>query len=62
MDGIDEPPLRKKFVNKRFNTFLDAMYVIPQRVFGKRIRLKPPKPRAEQIYFIGACNVPLRGP
>jgi ATP-dependent Zn protease len=60
MDGIDEPPLRKKFLNRRFNTFLDALYVIPQRLFGLRIRLKPPKPRAEQIYFIGACNVPLQ--
>ena len=35
------------------------MYIVPQKLFGKRIRLKPPKPRAEQIYFIGACNVPL---
>lgn len=60
MDGIDEPPLRKKFLNKKFNTFLDAMYIVPQRIFGKRLRLKPPKPRSEQIYFIGACNVPLQ--
>jgi cell division protease FtsH len=59
MDGIDEPPLRKKFVNKRINTFLDATYLVPQKIFGRRARLKPPKPRAEQIYFIGACNVPL---
>jgi ATP-dependent Zn protease len=60
MDGIDEPPLRKKFVTKKFNTFLDAMYFVPQRVFGKRIRLRSPRPRKEQIYFIGACNVPLQ--
>ena len=60
MDGIDEPPLRKKFLTKKFNTFLDAMYVIPQRVFGLKIRLRPPAPRKEQIYFIGACNVPLQ--
>ena len=59
MDGIDEPPLRKKFLTKKFNTFVDALYVIPQRVFGFKIRIKPPKPRSEQIYFIGACNVPL---
>jgi ATP-dependent Zn protease len=59
MDGIDEPPLRKKFTTKKFNTFLDAMYIVPQKLFGKRIRVKPPKPREEQIYFIGACNVPL---
>ena len=24
-----------------------------------RLRLKPPKPRKEEVYFIGACNVPL---
>ena len=60
MDGIDEPPLRKKYLTNTFNTFLDALYVVPQRVFGKRIRLRAPKPRAEQIYFIGACNVPLQ--
>ena len=59
MDGIDEPPLRKKFMTKKFNTFLDAMYIDPAALFGKKIRLKPPKPRKEQIYFIGACNVPL---
>ena len=60
MDGIDEPPLRKKFIRKRINTFLDATYLVPQRIFGLRARLKPAKPRAEQIYFIGACNVPIQ--
>ena len=60
MDGIDEPPLRKKWMTKKFNTFVDALYVIPQRIFGKKIRLRPPAPRKEQIYFIGACNVPLQ--
>ncbi len=59
MDGIDEPPLRKKFLTKRFNTFLDGLYVVPQRVFGLRLRVRSPRPRSEQIYFIGACNVPL---
>jgi hypothetical protein len=43
----------------RFNTFLDALYVVPQKVFGLRLRKKPPRPRKEEIYFIGACNVPL---
>ena len=32
---------------------------MPQKLFGKRLRLKPPKPRKEEVYFIGACNVPL---
>ena len=59
MDGIDEPPLIKRFRTRKFNTFLDALYFVPQRVFGRRLRLKPPKPRKEEVYFIGACNVPL---
>jgi ATP-dependent Zn protease len=59
MDGIDEPPLLKRFRTRKFNTFLDAMYIVPARLFGRRLRLKPPKPRKEEVYFIGACNVPL---
>jgi ATP-dependent Zn protease len=60
MDGIDEPPFLKRFRTRKFNTFLDAIYFIPQRLFGRRLRLKPPKPRKEEVYFIGACNVPLQ--
>ena len=60
MDGIDDPPFTKRVLTRRFNTFLDAMYVVPQKLFGLRLRLKPPKPRKEQVYFIGACNVPLQ--
>jgi cell division protease FtsH len=59
MDGIDEPPMTKKFFTRRFNTFLDALYVVPQRVGRVKLRLRPPRPRDEQIYFIGACNVAL---
>ena len=59
MDGIDEPPLLKRFRTRKFNSFLDALYIVPQRLFGHRLRLKPPKPRKEEVYFIGACNVPL---
>jgi hypothetical protein len=59
MDGIDDPPLLKRFRTRKFNTFLDALYFVPQRLFGRRLRLKPPKPRKEEVYFIGACNVPL---
>jgi hypothetical protein len=60
MDGIDEPPLFRKFVTNRVNTFLDAMFVIPGRIGKLRFRLPPPRPRKEQIYFIGACNVPIQ--
>jgi cell division protease FtsH len=59
MDGVDEPPFMRKFFTNRLNTFLDATYVVPQRIAKLRLRVKPPKPRPEQVYFIGATNVPL---
>jgi ATP-dependent Zn protease len=59
MDGVDEPPFFRKFFTKRWNTFLDATYLVPQRIGRLRLRIRPPKPRPEQIYFIGATNVPI---
>jgi ATP-dependent Zn protease len=59
MDGIDEPPMVRKFVTNRINTFLDAMFVIPHKIGPMKLRPHPPRPRKEQIYFIGACNVPI---
>jgi ATP-dependent Zn protease len=59
MDGIDDPPLAKRVVANRLNTFLDAIYVVPRRVRGHSLRVPKPRPRKEEIYFIGACNVPL---
>jgi ATP-dependent Zn protease len=59
MDGIDDPPLLKRVMTKRVNTFLDAMYVVPRKVAGRSLRLRPPKPRRDEIYFIGATNVPM---
>jgi cell division protease FtsH len=59
MDGIDEPPPMRKWLTRKWNTFLDALYFVPQRVGRVRLRRKPPRPRPEQIYFIGACNVDL---
>ncbi len=59
MDGIDEPPAMRKWMTRKMNTFLDALYIVPQRIGKLRLRRKPPLPRAEQIYFIGACNVDL---
>ena len=59
MDGIDEPPIVRKWINKKLNTFLDAIFVVPQRIGPVGLRLAPPPPRQEQIYFIGACNVPI---
>jgi cell division protease FtsH len=59
MDGVDDPPFMRKFFTNRINTFLDATYVVPQRIGKRSMRLRPPKPRSEQIYFIGATNVPI---
>lgn len=59
MDGIDNPPFTKRVLTSRFNTFLDATYVVPRRLGKIRLRLPPPGPRGDQIYFIGATNVPL---
>ncbi|HWE15246.1 MAG TPA: AAA family ATPase [Solirubrobacteraceae bacterium] len=59
MDGMGEPPVFRKFLTNRFNTFLDAMFLIPNRIRGFKLRLPTPSPRKEEIYFIGACNVPI---
>jgi ATP-dependent Zn protease len=59
MDGIDNPPFFRRLFTNRLNTFLDACYVIPRRLGRLSFRLKPPKPRNLQIYFIGATNVPI---
>jgi cell division protease FtsH len=59
MDGVDEPPWMRKFLSNKFNTFLDAAYIVPRRIGKMRLRVKPPKPRGEQVYFIGATNVPI---
>ena len=59
MDGIDEPPAFRKFFTNRFNTFLDALYIVPQKIGSIKLRLPKPKPRKEEVYFIGATNVPI---
>ena len=60
MDGVDEPPFLRKFAAKRLNTFLDAIYIVPQRVGQRRAAAARRRSRArEQIYFIGATNVPI---
>jgi ATP-dependent Zn protease len=59
MDGIDEPRVFRKFLTNRVNTFLDAMFVVPAKVGKVSLRLPRARPRQEQIYFIGACNVPI---
>jgi ATP-dependent Zn protease len=59
MDGIDNPPFTKRVFTSKVNTFLDACYVVPRRIGRASFRLPAPRPRREQIYFIGATNVPI---
>jgi ATP-dependent Zn protease len=59
MDGIGNPRFTRKVFTNRFNTFLDACYVIPRRLGRMSFRLPRPRTAPEQIYFIGACNVPI---
>ena len=59
MDGIDEPPFMRKFWTNRINNFLDATYIVPRKIGSVPLRAKAPKPRTEQVYFIGATNVPI---
>jgi ATP-dependent Zn protease len=59
MDGLDSPPLGRRIMTNGVNTLLDALYFVPPRARGRSLRLPPPRPRGEQIYFIGATNVPI---
>jgi ATP-dependent Zn protease len=59
MDGLDSPPLGRRLLTNGINTILDASYLVPPRLKGRSLRLPPPRPRGEQIYFIGATNVPI---
>jgi ATP-dependent Zn protease len=59
MDGIGDPPFWRRFWTNRLNTWADASYIIPRQIGSKSLRFPRPKPRQEQIFFIGACNVPL---
>ena len=59
MDGIGESPFLRQQMTKRLNTLLDALYFVPRKVGKTRLRLPPPKPAAEQVFFIGATNVPI---
>src|SRR3954468_13977194 len=59
MDGVDDPPWRKRFLTSRINTFLDATYIVPPKLRGRSMRLPRPKPPTEQVFFVGATNVPI---
>src|SRR6478736_2100757 len=59
MDGLDGPPLGRRILANMTNTLLDASYIVPAAVGRFRLRVPAPRPRPEQIYFIGATNVPI---
>jgi ATP-dependent Zn protease len=59
MDGIDSPPFMRRILTNRINTLLDASYIVPRRLGRWSLRIPRARPRGEQIYFIGATNVPL---
>jgi cell division protease FtsH len=59
MDGIDSPPFMRRVLTNRINTLLDAIYIVPRRLGKFSLRIPRARPRGEQIYFIGATNVPL---
>jgi ATP-dependent Zn protease len=59
MDGIDSPPFLRRVLTNRINTLLDASYIVPRRLGTVSLRIPRARPRGEQIYFIGATNVPM---
>ena len=59
MDGVDEPPLHAQVLHQPLQHVPRRDLHRPARIGKLRLRIKPPKPRPEQIYFIGATNVPL---
>jgi ATP-dependent Zn protease len=59
MDGIDSPPFLRRVLTNRINTLLDASYLVPSRLGKWSLRIPRARPSGEQIYFIGATNVPL---
>ncbi|MDX6468574.1 MAG: cell division protease FtsH [Gaiellaceae bacterium] len=59
MDGMGGAPIGRRLATSKINTLLDASYFVPQKIGSLKLRLPPAKPAPEQIYFIGATNVPL---
>jgi ATP-dependent Zn protease len=59
MDGIGEAPFIRQQVTKRLNSLLDALYFVPRRIRNLSLRLPAPRPASEQVFFIGATNVPI---
>jgi cell division protease FtsH len=59
MDGIGEAPFMRQQFSKRINSILDAVYFVPRRIGRVALRWPPARPAKEQVFFIGATNVPI---
>ncbi len=59
MDSIDSPPMMKMALTKKLNTLLDAIFIVPRNWGKLKLRLPPPKPRKDQVFWVGATNAPL---
>ena len=59
MDGVDNPPFMRRVLTNKINQVLDASYIVPPKIGRFSLRVPTPKPRKEQIYFIGATNAPI---
>ena len=59
MDGIDNPPFMRRNMTNLANKVLDALYIVPRRIGRLSLRLPHVRPTGNQIYFIGATNVPM---
>ena len=59
MDGIDNPPFLRRNLTNLTNKVLDALYIVPRRIARLSLRLPHVRPAGNQIYFIGATNVPM---
>ncbi|HXK15978.1 MAG TPA: AAA family ATPase, partial [Gaiellaceae bacterium] len=59
MDGIDNPPFLRRNMTNLANKVLDALYIVPRRIGKVSLRMPHVRPTGNQIYFIGATNVPM---
>jgi ATP-dependent Zn protease len=59
MDGIDNPPFFARMMTNTVNKVLDALYFVPRRAGRFSLRMPQVRPTGNQIYFIGATNVPM---
>lgn len=57
MDGMRGPTSIRRMLTNKINTLLDASFIIPTRAGQLSLRLPPARPRKEDVFYIGACNV-----